>query len=1069
MNFPEFFEAVYGVDNSGKSITPFPWQERLAKEVLAQGWRSVLDLPTASGKTSAIDVAVFQLIQQLEDIRAGKLSQRTAPLRVFFIVDRRIVVDGAFRHAQHLAAMLREATEGPLKEAGDLLRDHFHVDQPLQVSLMRGGMYRDNGWTASPVQPTICVSTVDQVGSRLLFRGYGVSPSMRPIHAGLVANDSLLLIDEAHLSEPFLQTLNSVRLFAGERFAERPVGRPFRVVRMSATNADGTLSSEEPFQIEDEDREHPVLGLRFKSNKVAGLEKISVDKDDTHAGDEQFASTIVTRAIAISELASASDSSKRKVKKKQGAEESVAPARVIGIVVNRVHTARLIFDKLRRRNDFRDPLDMKSGEPLGEDRPELAETILLTGRMRPWDRDELLFRKSVGGKNGWLEWIQSGRADQPRSPIFVVATQTVEVGADLDFDALITEAAPLDCLRQRFGRLDRRGYRKRSQALVVARSVDVAKTAKDRVYGDRLTKTWQWLEKNAAGKGKNRTIDFGIAAMDETLQRADLSELCAVRDNAPVLLPPYLDLWVRTNPAPAADPDVVPFLHGPGKTPADVQVVWRADLLADGEESLSRERQDEYIDTIAKLRPSSMEACSMPIYEVQRWLSAMQNGEQPKDERKDDIGDIADVEGDDALESASRKRLARGKLVVRWKGEEKSRIGTANDLRPGDTIVVPASYGGHDAFGWQPQSKEVNDIAEGCSRWGRARPVVRLHAGLLTDQQWGQMSFEQIADDNELIRKRLEKLLELDTLPDAVRRSCGELISDPSWNIPYKRGDKIIAWLVVRKQRLKLDQVLAETRGEFDDGSDTDALPDENEQSSFTGSGVPVTLEEHSNGVVAHVQRFASLAGLDQDFADDLRIVAQWHDVGKIDERFQTLLHDGDYIEAVVALSSGSPLAKSGQPVQDRAARARARRAAGVPKGFRHETLSVVLLRHSQLKQVLEHATDKDLVEYLSGSHHGNGRASHDVVLREDGHTVDRPPSIDATWNSQHLEIDSATQIEQAIYRLDSSWEALFVRMNRRYGYWGLAWLEAIFRLADHRQSAFESMTSEQTREAGQL
>lgn len=327
MNFSEFFTAVYGVDRDGKPITPFPWQSRLAKEVQVAGWRSVLDLPTASGKTSAIDVAVFHLIQQLADIRSGKLGERTSPLRIFFIVDRRIVVDGAFRHAEHLARKLHDATDGPLKEAADLLRVHFSVDQPLQVSLMRGGMYRDNGWTANPAQPTVCISTVDQVGSRLLFRGYGVSPSMRPIHAGLVANDSLLLIDEAHLSEPFLQTLDAVKLFSSERFAERPTARPFRVVRMSATNADGPESTDELFQIDDEDRKHPVLGPRFKASKIARLEKINVDKDDAHIADDQFASAIVTRAISLSELRSSPASPKRKTKKKENATEAFPPAR----------------------------------------------------------------------------------------------------------------------------------------------------------------------------------------------------------------------------------------------------------------------------------------------------------------------------------------------------------------------------------------------------------------------------------------------------------------------------------------------------------------------------------------------------------------------------------------------------------------------------------------------------------------------------------------------------------------------------------------------------------------------
>ena len=139
----------------------------LAGRVADGPWPAALDLPTASGKTACMDIAVWALAQQ-----AGRpVSDRTAPRRIWFVVDRRIVVDDAFSRASDIAQKLQEATDGPLAVVADRLKNVGGSDRPLAVARLRAGVLRDDGWARLPSQPAVITSTVDQLGSRLLFRG----------------------------------------------------------------------------------------------------------------------------------------------------------------------------------------------------------------------------------------------------------------------------------------------------------------------------------------------------------------------------------------------------------------------------------------------------------------------------------------------------------------------------------------------------------------------------------------------------------------------------------------------------------------------------------------------------------------------------------------------------------------------------------------------------------------------------------------------------------------------------------------------------------------------------------
>jgi CRISPR-associated endonuclease/helicase Cas3 len=94
--FAPFYRAVHG----GRE--PFPWQRRLAALVEKSGWPAEIGVPTGLGKTSCIDVAVWALARQ-----ASRLpSERTAPTRTWYVVNRRLLVDSAFDQAVQLAKLL---------------------------------------------------------------------------------------------------------------------------------------------------------------------------------------------------------------------------------------------------------------------------------------------------------------------------------------------------------------------------------------------------------------------------------------------------------------------------------------------------------------------------------------------------------------------------------------------------------------------------------------------------------------------------------------------------------------------------------------------------------------------------------------------------------------------------------------------------------------------------------------------------------------------------------------------------------------------------------------------------
>ena len=598
------FDAFCAAINGGRA--PFPWQRRLAAHVRDNGcWPAEIGIPTGLGKTACLDIAIWWLASEA----AADASKRTAPTRIWWVVNRRLLVDSTHQHAQRIASLLRDPADAIGEGAADVVADvaarlsHAAGTPdalPLQVVQLRGGVAPTR--PRHPAQPAVVLSTVPMFGSRLLFRGYGSSRSMRPIDAALAGTDTLVLVDEAHLAAHLMRLVpalaecapDSTPLLAGSRSVPQ-------IVSLTATGA----ASGERFELDEDDHEHDVVRQRLDAPKRLELSEPSGANLPKHLA-----------SAAVSLLSDAG-----------------GPSSCI-VFANTPACARAAYgqitDLARRRFD-----------------PQY-EVVLLTGRNREHDahriRDRILHHE---------HGAPAGRDQTTRErSLIVVATQTLEVGADVDFEFLVSEQCGVRALIQRLGRLNRLGRFPESRAVYVHTAPPKGRNRGVQgwpVYGDEPKHVLGRLQQ---AEGFEDGIDVSPRRVAAVLGEAQDDP-----GRAPEVLPALLWEWVKTTTPPAGEAPVEPFFSGIADPDRSVSVMWRCHVPTAGQRLWPR--------------PRSAEAVEIPVHELRSVI-------------------------------ADEERLLR--LGVDSITLQEIR---PSQLRPGDTVILRADRGLLDEFGWSPDSTEI--------------------------------------------------------------------------------------------------------------------------------------------------------------------------------------------------------------------------------------------------------------------------------------------------------------------------------------------------------------------------
>lgn len=477
---------------------PFPWQTELYHRFITGNTPQSCNLPTGVGKTSVIAIWLV-----------ARAAGAKVPRRLVYVVNRRTVVD--------------QTTNEAIKLRHNAAR--IGIDS-LAISTLRGEFADNREWSVDPSRPAIICGTVDMIGSRLLFGGYGIGSKSRPLHAGFLGQDVLLVHDEAHL-EPAFQKLVEAIQHEQERCNEFA---NFQVMELTATTRSAAGPSEQPaLALTQKDREHPVIKQRIEAFKH----------------------------LSLSSVEDASQTASKIAKIADGYKDTNTAVLVFVRTIDLVEAVHLELKK--------------TGRPIE----------LLTGTMRGKERDDLVERPA---------FKRFFRGTEPGESVYLICTSAGEVGVDMSADHMVCDLSTFESMAQRLGRLHRYGQPADHVARVdVVHPESFGKLNKktgeltaDEIDVRRL-RTLELLR--LLPLTGEKLYDASPRALGELRERSDLP--FKIEDAylpEPTILPAtdiLFDAWTLTSireSLPGRQP-VEPFLHGIADwQPPETYVGWREEV-----------------------------------------------------------------------------------------------------------------------------------------------------------------------------------------------------------------------------------------------------------------------------------------------------------------------------------------------------------------------------------------------------------------------------------------------------------------------------------------------------------